>query len=125
MRRLINYLRSWFIASKVSRQLLESEQRLSSLERDCEIAKRIFEQHQRTLTKTFDRATEQMERASVLTKQYEEALEKERAANRIHENTIAGLVSENNTFVKTWDTHAVQEVLKQTGMKPRDLRDDI
>ncbi|KKN88354.1 hypothetical protein LCGC14_0249170 [marine sediment metagenome] len=125
MRRLINYLRSWFIASKVSRQLGESEQRLTALERDCGIAKKLFERYQRNLERIFDQAQEHIERASILTKQYEEALEKERAANRVHEKTIEGLVAQSETFVKRWETQTAVEVMKQTGARPRTLDDDV
>ncbi len=125
MRRLINYLRSWFIASKVSRQLLESEQQLVSLERDCGIARKTLERYQRILTRTYERATDQIERSDNLVRQYEEALEKERAANRVHEKTIEGLVAQSETFVKRWETQAAVEVMKQIGTRPRTLDDDV
>ena len=125
MRRMINYLKSWFVASKVSRQLMDSDRRLKLLDLACAATALQFHRHQKNFDKTYERATEEIERSSVLIKQFEEALAKERAANRVHEKTIEGLVAQNDTFVKTWETQSAIEVMRRVGAKPRDLRDDI
>jgi len=125
MRRVIDWIRSWFIGSKVSRQLSGSDRRLQDLDTRCSRYLIQLEKRQRRFDKTTDkiqtRFDEQvgileveLNNSRQLCKQFESALEEVREKNIVLETTIQTLTASHKLLIERYDAECSVEVRRKT-----------
>lgn len=120
MKRIYNWLKSWFVAAKVSRELSGTNQLLGSLEAERRNVERRLDQRERELTAIEKRLRTDLEDAKRTSRRYESSLEELREKNHVLEVTIQTLVASHKLLMERYDTEASIEVRRRVAVSARE-----
>ena len=103
MRRAINWIKSWFVASRVVRILSGSHDRLDDLKKASDEAKNRLELRAKELEVVISLVRSEIEDAGRIHRRMESALEEVREQNRVLEKTVQTLVNSHELIVARQD----------------------
>lgn len=103
MRRVLNWIRSWFVTASVVRQLSGSKERLDDLELAADESTSRIEKRAAELQTAINNVTTEIEDAKRVHRQYEFALEDIREQNAVLEKTIQTLVASHELLIARYD----------------------
>jgi len=103
MRRVLNWIRSWFATASVVRQLSGQKDLLDRLELAADESTSRIERRATELNAAFERVTAEIEDAKRVHRRYEFALEDIREQNAVLERTIQTLVASHELLIARYD----------------------
>ena len=121
MRRMLNWLKSWWGLGRVSRQLSALDRRLDQLEQEKKRLETSREDHYESLLildgeigAMVSEAKEDLEKADALVKRYEVELEAARTQIQIYEElTVPTMTSQFKTVMETADALTAEQVRRR------------
>ena len=126
MRRLLNWLKSWWGLGRVSHQLSALDRRLDRLEKDRRCIEGrvesdwelIHDKHE-SISGDVARITELFAEKEALVKRYEEELDAARSKILTYEeSTIPTLVAANATYKDMWDAISAEQIRRRVAAAP-------
>jgi chromosome segregation ATPase len=125
MRRLWNWMKTWWGLGRVARKLSALDKRLKDLENDRQNLEVIRKAHylswemlKKEMEDAVEKAAEDLQKADALIVRYEEELEAARSQIAIHEESIDTLVSANRTFKEAWDALSAEQIRRRVVSSP-------
>ena len=103
MRRVLNWIRSWFRAASVVRQLSGNQLRLESLKNESAKATERLERRAGELDAAIESVLKEVDDAKRVNRRYEFALEEIREQNKVLEKTIQTLVASHELLIARYD----------------------
>ena len=118
--RILNWLKSWFITSSVSRQLSGACRRLDTAEKASKRALRRLDRQEESLAKESAKAQTAVQGARQTNVRMESALEEAREKIQVLEQTINTLVASHKLLMERYDTETSLQVRLRVAASQRE-----
>ena len=122
MKRLIDWLRSWFIAAHYARRLSVTERRLDALQRERLATERELDRRAEELATTTSRMDAALATAQGTIRQFEETTQELRAELRVQALELDTMGAAHQRILKRYDAETAIEVRRETAARPLDDR---